>query len=202
MNETKPLLNNNDTKTNAYDGAKKDIRRITISWLTLVALAICLVGVGILVGSSLSRPPSTPIATPPPPLTNVPPSTSRNRRFCRIYGDRLKFAGILQTSIGDPSQQWSHIPCYAQPQKNNMLLWANQDSDVEGADVNGYGAPDAVFKTDFGRKAFPDRQPSVGCGAAFTEASSLNYQSLSEAGKERLMELLYGKTGIGYSVGA
>jgi len=60
---------------------------------------------------------------------------------------------------------------------------------------------DAVFKIDFDRPAFPNRQPIVGFGAAFTEASSLNYQSLSDVAKERLMELLFGKTGIGYSIG-
>jgi hypothetical protein len=103
--------------------------------------------------------------------------------------------------MGDPSQQWSHIPCYAQPKKSNMLLWASQDSDHDIADINGYGAPDAVFKTNFSRTAFPDRQPIVGFGAAFTEAASLNYQSLSDAAKERVMELFFGKTGIGYSIG-
>lgn len=203
MNETKPLLNNNGTGNNVYGGAKKDARRNTKLWLGSGALGIALIGVGILIGSSLSRSPSKTTITSPPPLPppHVPPSTSRNRRFCRIYGDRLKFAGVLQTSIGDPSQQWSHLPCYAQPKKNNMFLWASQDSNLDAADINGYGAPDAIFKTNFGRQAFPDRQPIVGFGAAFTEASSLNYQSLSDAAKERLMELLFGKTGIGYSIG-
>jgi len=201
INETKALLDSDGTKSNANGDAKTDVERSTKSWLGLGALGISLVGVGVLIGSSLSRSSSTITITSPPPPTDVPPSTSRTRRFCRIYGDRLKFAGVLQTSIGDPSQQWSHIPCYAQPKKSNMLLWAGQDSNLDDADINGYGAPDAVFRTDFGRPAFPDRQPIVGFGAAFTEASSLNYQSLSDAAKERLMELLFGKTGIGYSIG-
>jgi hypothetical protein len=83
-----------------------------------------------------------------------------------------------------------------------MLWWASQDSNLDAADINGYGQPDAVFRTNFARHAFPNRQPIVGFGAAFTEASSLNYQSLSDAAKERLIELLFGKTGIGYSIGA
>lgn len=201
MNETKPLLNNNG---NVYSGSKKDVRRSTKSWLGSGALGIALIGVGVLIGSALNQSSSetTNTSPPPPPPPHAPPATSRNRRFCRIYGDRLKFAGVLQTSIGDPSQQWSHLPCYEQPKKNDMLWWASQDSNLDSADINGYGAPDAVFRTNFGRQAFPDRQPIVGFGAAFTEASSLNYQSLSDAAKERLMELLFGKTGIGYSIGA
>jgi glucosylceramidase len=63
------------------------------------------------------------------------------------------------------------------------------------------GAPDAILSTDFRRPSFPDGPPIVGFGAAFTEAASLNYRSLSEAGRERLMELFFGKTGLGYSVG-
>lgn len=196
MNETKPLLNKNESGGSCGNG---DIERDAKTWLRLGLEAISLIGIGVLIGGSWNRPSTI---TSPEPLADVPPPNSRNRRFCRIYGDRVKFAGILETSIGNPSQQWSHIPCYAQPKKSNTLLWASQDSDAKAADINGYGAPDAIFRTDFRRPAFPNRQPIVGFGAAFTEAASLNYQSLSVEGKARLMELLYGKTGIGYSIGA
>ena len=200
LNETKPLLNNNGKDSYVKSSGDEGMGRSANSLLHLGVMTISLVGVGILIGSSLGGPSAPTTITSPEPITDVPPSASRNRRFCRIYGDRIKFAGILQTSIGNPSQQWSHIPCYAQPKKSNTL-WSSQDSDVDAADINGYGAPDAVFRTDFGRPAFPDRQPIIGFGAAFTEASSLNYQSLSDDGKARLMELLFGETGIGYSVG-
>ena len=191
--EAKPLLNKNGDLSHVNDDGKDGFGLSTMR-------AISLIGVGALIGSSWHRS-STPVAVPSLERLDDQPSTaSRNRRFCRIYGDRVKFAGILQTSIGNPSEQWSHVPCYEQPKKSN-LLWASVDSDVETADINGYGAPDAIFRTDFGRPAFPNRQPIIGFGAAFTEASSLNYQSLSDEGKARLMELLYGKTGIGYSVG-
>ena len=216
MNESKPLLANNGTEIDRNgagakkEGSTRDSSGIKISGLGLGALAISLVVVGVLIGSSMtsrSASPSNVTSAPPPPPIDDPPSssTSKTRPFCRIYGEQLKFAGVLQTSIGDPSQQWSHIPCYAQPKRQNTRLWANQDTDSDNAafaDINGYGAPDAVFKIDFGRPAFPYRQPIVGFGAAFTEASSLNYQSLSNVAKERLMELLFGKTGIGYSIGA
>lgn len=89
-------------------------------------------------------------------------------------------------------------------------MWAGSSSsgssrsgkdNEELVNLNGYGAPDAILQVQLDRPAFPNRRPVVGFGSAFTEASSLNYQSLSEHGKERLMELLFGKTGLGYSLG-
>lgn len=198
MNETNPLLGN----SNVYNGDKRQ-KSDPASWFRMGVLVVSLVGIGIWIGRSFPRPsqntePSSP--SPPPPATESTTTTVRRTRpFCRIYGDNLKFAGILQTSLGSPSEQWSHIPCYAQPLKSR--LWAGQQSGTEAAEINGFGAPDAILRTDFQRPAFPNREPIVGFGAAFTEASSLNFQSLSDVGKERLMELLFGKTGIGYSIG-
>lgn len=103
--------------------------------------------------------------------------------------------------MGNPSQQWSHIPCYAQPERVRMWASSSNNNNNGFINVNGFGAPDAILRTNFSRVAFPKRPPIVGFGAAFTEAASLNYQSLSDVGKERLMELFFGKTGLGYSVG-
>ncbi len=42
----------------------------------------------------------------------------------------------------------------------------------------------------------------MGFGGAFTEASALNYMSLSEDGRQAVIDLLFGKTvGLGYSLG-
>jgi glucosylceramidase len=67
--------------------------------------------------------------------------------------------------------------------------------------LNAYGAPDAILHTNFESSPFADRTPILGFGAAFTEAASLNYQTLSEMGKTKLMELFFGKSGLGYSLG-
>jgi hypothetical protein len=230
-NESQPLLNNGTTKTTGSNGkgGVNNSNNNIISWLKLGACVIALLGLGGLIGnsygarrrnnssitssssssSSSSTDSTSTTTTPPPPerlpidSDNPPSNSPRVRPFCKLYGDHLKFAGVLQTSIGDPSQQWSHIPCYAQPKHNNMNFWApSKDDSNSDVNINGYGVPDAIFRTDFNRYAFPERQPIIGFGAAFTEASSLNYQSLSDVGKERLMELLFGKTGIGYSIGA
>ncbi|VEU38487.1 unnamed protein product [Pseudo-nitzschia multistriata] len=198
-NETKPLLDKNVQESNVYNGTKRG----TKSWFGFGVLAISLVGLGILIGITLNPQSSLDTTSSPPPTPpsqdDDPPSTSRNRPLCRTYGENARFAGILQTSMGSPSEQWSHIPCFAQPKKTR--LWAGQESSADAANINGFGAPDAIFKVNFSKPAFPDRQPIIGFGAAFTEAASLNYQSLSLAGKRQLMELLFGETGIGYSIG-
>lgn len=119
-----------------------------------------------------------------------------------VHGKRVAFAGILQTSMGSPSQQWSHIPCYAQPERvRNWATSNNHNNAGSNVNLNGFGAPDAILRTNFSHVAFPHKPPVVGFGAAFTEAASLNYQTLSAVGKERLMELFFGRTGLGYSVG-
>ena len=145
------------------------------------------------------------VENPPPPLAaeEIQMTTAMYRPFCLIHGSGSNSQGpttarILQTSMGNPSQQWSHIPCYAQPEK--VRRWINKPK-ASVDDLNMYGAPDAIIQTKLSEKAFPDRTPILGFGAAFTEASSLNYQSLSEAGKQKLMELLFGKSGLGYSLG-
>ena len=198
MNETKSLLNKYDEESNVCGGNKETQK----PWFGIGALSISLVGVGILLGSSLDRlssPNTIESPPPPPPSDDVPPSTTRNRPLCRTYGDNARFTGILQTSMGSPSEQWSHIPCYAQPKKT--WLWAGQENSADAAGINSFGAADAIFRVNFTRPAFPERQPILGFGGAFTDASALNYQSLSDSGKERLMELLFGETGIGYSLG-
>jgi glucosylceramidase len=214
MNETSPLM----VGTNGDDGSYGE-KKSKNQWIQVGALVLCVFGIGILVGkysvgggnssSSSSSSPKASDSFLPPPLPpaaggdSPPSSTMRYRPFCMLYGKRAGFAGILQTSMGNPSQQWSHIPCYAQPER--VRRWAGG---INGAELNGdhvyvnsFGAPDAIFRTNFSQHAFPRRPPIVGFGAAFTEASSLNYQSLSDVGKQRLMELLFGKSGLGYSVG-
>ena len=67
-------------------------------------------------------------------------------------------------------------------------------------DANTYGAPDAILQLDLSSPAFPNRNVTImGFGGAFTEASALNYDSLSQEGKDAVMELLYGKQGLGYA---
>jgi hypothetical protein len=97
---------------------------------------------------------------------------------------------LIQTSMKDPSHQWSLQPCYVVPAKK---LPDEEDS---------YGAPDAHFQVNFSNIVFARREtPILGFGGAFTEASALNFHSLQREGQEAVLELLFGKTGLGYTKG-
>ena len=61
--------------------------------------------------------------------------------------------------------------------------------------------PTATVDIDFSKISHPDREPILGFGGAFTEASALNFMSLNSAGRSAVIELLFGKDGLGYSVG-
>ncbi|KAL3915751.1 MAG: hypothetical protein SGILL_005501, partial [Bacillariaceae sp.] len=219
MDETKPLMvSSGDNGKNSYhggnntrNGSSKDTggmpkaKTATMKLIGAAVLALALFGLGTWYGRSSGQRVASSISLqpplPPPDNNNdhdkEEPEAMRYRPFCMVHDKKVDFAGILQTSMGAPSQQWSHIPCYAQPEKARM--WANGRG--SNLNINGFGQPDAILRTNFSQPAFPKRPPIVGFGAAFTEAASLNYQSLSDVGKERLMELFFGKSGLGYSVG-
>ncbi|KAL3798024.1 hypothetical protein ACHAW5_002627 [Stephanodiscus triporus] len=61
--------------------------------------------------------------------------------------------------------------------------------------------PSAIVDVDFEKRAFPDRSPILGFGGAFTEAAAMNFWSLNEDGRDAVMDLLFGKEGLGYSLG-
>lgn len=139
------------------------------------------------------------------PATLVKPAPSRYstdsettiptyRSECKRYSTKHR-VDIIQTSLGAPSQQYSQVECLL-PQRQGIL------GNAIVVDINAYGAPDAVLRVDLSTPAFPDRNVTIlGFGGAFTEASALNYESLSKEGKETVMQLLYGKEGLGYALG-
>ena len=121
------------------------------------------------------------------------------RPFCIHYGEETNArVKLLQTSMQNPSQQWSSLPCYHESQRKG--IWAKRTTKEPQTDI--FGAPDASLQVDFSQLAFPQREtPILGFGGAFTEASSLNFHSLDEEGQEAVLELLFGKSGLGYSKG-
>lgn len=128
-------------------------------------------------------------------------TTVMYRPFCVHYGDETKVVQLLQTSLQNPSQQWSARPCYHESQR----LWSKLTKGKAGGDdipLLLFGAPDASFQVNLSQPAFPQRKtPILGFGGAFTEASSLNFHSLSPEGQETVLELLFGKSGLGYTKG-
>lgn len=120
------------------------------------------------------------------------------RPTCEYYGASTKETGgdesktppfrLIQTSMKEPSQLWSEKSCFP--------------ADAGAVPVlNAFGAPDAVFRVNFSAPAFERDEPILGFGGAFTEAAALNYQSLSKTGQDVVMELLFGRSGLGYSIG-
>ena len=129
-------------------------------------------------------------------------------RPCQLYLDSHTDVKVLQTSLGDPSNQWGEVPClvrntrripYSKIYEDRQWSWlfghGNPTTPVE------YGSPSAVIKTNFQNIAHPKRDPIIGFGGAFTEATALNYLSLDTNGKNAILELLFGKDGLGYSLG-
>jgi hypothetical protein len=135
-----------------------------------------------------------------------------------------KSMNVIQTSLGNPNLHWDDIPCLVRRKNDDMFLqfkklknngqWGwmfgssssssskntkNQNDDQE--EPIEYGMPSAEIRVNFDTIAHPDRQPILGFGGAFTEASALNYMSLNDEGREAVVSLLFGKNGLGYSLG-
>jgi glucosylceramidase len=114
------------------------------------------------------------------------------RPLCELHSDRFTIQGI-ESSMKDPSHPWSTIACSKAP----TSLFRSPAL----APLHSYGAPDAFLAVNLSHHAFPDRPPILGFGGAFTEASARNFQTLSDAGQEALLELLFGGDGLGYALG-
>ena len=103
---------------------------------------------------------------------------------------------VIQTSLGEPANQWGEVAC---------MYYDGGIGGMGGAgvtiasDIKEYGLPTAGINVDFAAgPTFPQREAILGFGGAFTEATALNYKSLSKGGREAVMELLFGSTGLGY----
>jgi len=120
-----------------------------------------------------------------------------NWRPCQIYANgHVGEVEVLQTSLGTPNSHWSPLPCLIRGKYE--LQWHFGTGGVEPID---YGRPSAEIKVEPYKLAHPDREEILGFGGAFTEATALNYMSLSEAGRSAVMDLLFGNDGLGYSLG-
>jgi glucosylceramidase len=196
--ENQPLIGNGYSSASTENGhPKKSKNGWAATTVKLSAVALLAVLATRWYDSHMNDAETVPIAPVISSFDNEEtiPSSVQYRPYCMTYHSKTN-ARILQTSMGSPSQQWSRIPCYAQPEKVRMWTKITKPD----AHVNEYGSPDAILNISLSTPPFPNR-PILGFGAAFTEASSLNYQSLSEKGKKTLMELYFGKSGLGYALG-
>jgi glucosylceramidase len=173
-------------------------------------LVCALVTVGVLLGTTLgwTRVPedldsSVPVGVPDSQDPTAASSTDRSIRYrplCQFYDDTSTSVRMIQTSLKEPSRQWSDQPCF--PASRHTTLFTNQRGRPPVLPLDAYGSPDAILRVNFSAVAFPTHQtPILGFGGAFTEASGRNYQRLSEQGKQAVMELLFGAQGLGYALG-
>lgn len=114
------------------------------------------------------------------------PSGVMYRPICQVHDSKLfDSVQVLQTSLTDASLHW----------------WSPQECLQTKSPPRRYGAYDAVLNVNFSKLAHPNRPPILGFGGAFTEASALNFESLSEEGQNKVLELLFGNEGLGYTIG-
>lgn len=115
-------------------------------------------------------------------------------RLCEIYATNSdQNVRIIQTSLGEPSKQWAEVACIHHPSSSSPPSSHNENG--------GYARPSAIINVDFDDSPFEEREPILGFGGAFTEAAALNFWSLNDAGRDVAMELLFGRGGLGYSLG-
>lgn len=152
-----------------------------------------------------------------------PPTSSRlhNDKYS-ITKDTV--VRIIETSFGEPSQPWREVPCVHRYNNNNnnnhdrnhgryyyrrlrslLSAFASSSSSSPASSQRRtlsqqqqQQRPSAIINVDFTKTIFPNRQPILGFGGAFTEASALNFWSLNEHGRKAALELLFGKDGLGY----
>ena len=132
-------------------------------------------------------------------------------RPCQAYPGS-SFVKVLETNRGEPSNQWSELPCLIHQStikngdvitvKDSWDYWffGNADEKRKPTPIE-YAMTSAEIKVDFAKLAHPERQPILGFGGAFTEASALNLNSLNAKGKKAAMDLLFGPEGLGYTLG-
>ena len=111
----------------------------------------------------------------------LPTEAAGVTQLCEIYHDGP--VSVIQTSRSEPSKQWKEVGCIRRAR-----------SLKEGDSAT----PSAVINLDYSKVPFADRVPILGFGGAFTEAAALNYGSLNQQGQQAVMELLFGKEGLGY----
>ena len=165
----------------------------------LVAAILAMAGTHVLRGSDSDK--TTTVASAMPRL--VQNASETFRPICEHYqkGTTTDVTPVkrIQTSMQEPSQQWSSLPCLAVSTKSRG--WGPWKT-TAAVPLNTYAAPDAILKVNFTEQPFKKKESTIlGFGGAFTEAAALNYNTLTQTAKDTVMELLFGETGLGYRLG-
>eukprot|EP00569_Conticribra_weissflogii_P013289 CAMPEP_0171384842 /NCGR_PEP_ID=MMETSP0879-20121228/38678_1 /TAXON_ID=67004 /ORGANISM="Thalassiosira weissflogii, Strain CCMP1336" /LENGTH=863 /DNA_ID=CAMNT_0011897127 /DNA_START=101 /DNA_END=2693 /DNA_ORIENTATION=+ len=188
--------NNNNNRQNGSSGSDGPTSKPNTVGLAISALLLAVLAY---LGGKAST--GGPIIGVEGPETKLPQDVGRQSaiptRLCEVhYKGGVR---VIQTSLGEPSRQWGEVACGVAAGRK-LQGEAGEDLAKNGEEVE-YGRPSARIRVDFSKVAFPDREPILGFGGAFTEAAALNFWSLGKEGQDAAMELLFGKEGLGYSLG-
>ena len=122
------------------------------------------------------------------------------------YGWR-KVMGI-QTSKKEPGKQWSEFACR---ERSGEIVAGNDAATIiidlpltvtTTTTTGGGGDDDDDGNTNKERDSSADAfQTILGFGGSITEATTLNWKSLTSVARDAVLELLYGDTGLGYRLG-
>eukprot|EP00977_Amphora_coffeiformis_P018523 scaffold6562_cov163-Amphora_coffeaeformis.AAC.10 len=191
--EGKPLLSKN-----GHSSLTK--RPIASTQYLLALIAAFLLSVALFLNIFVPRTTTTQTA---PALSSAeePETTVLYRPLCEIHSERFTVAQGIQTSMQDPSHQWSTMSCFPVVKETKSSFLFARPPPPDPPRINTYSAPDAIFAVSFDTLAFPGRPPILGFGGAFTEAAARNFHTLSADGQELVLELLFGKDGLGYGLG-
>ena len=179
------------SSTNASDNGRDQIQRIYS--VGIAVFSLFLLSLAFIVGKAFGRHRPTILPQDVGLQEDIP------TRLCEVYysiGEDVstKNVQVVQTSLGEPSKQWSEVACIHRPRK----LAGKSVSPAGGVEFAEYGHPTAQINVDFNSVAFAGREPILGFGGAFTEAAALNFGSLNTEGQKMVMELLFGRDGLGY----
>jgi len=112
---------------------------------------------------------------------------------------RLNTARIIETSKRAPSQHWGDIPCSQHEEEENDS-WEHDIQD--NAAVISIRLPSSFTSSSNTEPETKRRQTIQGFGGSITEATSLNWRSLSPRAQNLVLQLFYdSRFGLGFTLG-
>lgn len=123
----------------------------------------------------------------------APASAAKEEEDYDVDGGHRELVGI-QTSKKEPGQQWSEFGCNKRTGRGSDIIVPGSDAANIVIDLPSTSSSNA----DESSQKF---QKILGFGGSITEATTLNWKSLSSVARDRVLELLYGDSGLGYTLG-
>lgn len=110
--------------------------------------------------------------------------------------DKIRSITGIQTSKKYQTQQWSDFECLATAEDDIL-----PGKDAANIIIELPRAPPAPSPSKDGPIRSSEYQTILGFGGSITEATALNWKSLGAIARDAVLELLYGESGLGYTLG-